>query len=220
MHDVESGKPVFVSRSSVCYNACRRQWILIGVESPGTSNLGEIWFAQAQTPTGPWHWARKIVTHDKYTFYNPTQQPFFDQEGARVIYFEGTYVDTFSGNPCLTPRLQLQPNHVPAGLERPPAEDAAEHRSGRGLHGIAWDLNPIGNGRGTRRELEKISGHIAPLPEGEGGRYSGRVRAWPTGDSRINAMFLRQNSTSFVLPRPHPAGRPATLSRRERGWRQ
>ena len=38
------------------------------------------------------------------TFYNPTQHPFFDQDGGRLIYFEGTYVTTFSGNNNPTPR--------------------------------------------------------------------------------------------------------------------
>ena len=53
---------------------------------------------------GPWIYARKIVTHEKYDFYNPKHHPFFDKEGGRVIYFEGTYVNTFSGNPEKTPR--------------------------------------------------------------------------------------------------------------------
>jgi hypothetical protein len=44
------------------------------------------------------------VTHEQYSFYNPAQHPFFDQEGGRLIYFEGTYAETFSGNPCPTPR--------------------------------------------------------------------------------------------------------------------
>ncbi len=66
-------------------------------------------------------------------------------------------------------------------------------------------------------ECGKKSGHAAPLPPGEGGRYSGRVRAWHTGYSRVTAVFLWRDSASFVFPRPHPAGRPATLSWRERG---
>ena len=70
----------------------------------GPSNLGEVWFAEADTPAGPWVYARRIVTHDHYTFYNPTQHPFFDQDGGRLIYFEGTYTDAFSGNPQKTPR--------------------------------------------------------------------------------------------------------------------
>jgi hypothetical protein len=69
-----------------------------------TSYLGEIWYAEGDTPTGPWVYARKIVTHDKYTFYNVGQHPLFDQENGRLIYFEGTYTESFSGNPVPTPR--------------------------------------------------------------------------------------------------------------------
>jgi hypothetical protein len=32
------------------------------------------------------------------------RHPFFDQAGGRIIYFEGTYTDTFSGKPVITPR--------------------------------------------------------------------------------------------------------------------
>ena len=40
----------------------------------------------------------------------------------------------------------------------------------------------------------------------KGGRYSGRVRAWQTGDSRIKSCIFRSRiPKSFVLPRPHPA---------------
>ena len=102
--DADGGKAVLLHGGSIYWNAYRKKWILIGVQSFGTSFLGEVWVAQADAPTGPWGKARKIVTHDKYTFYNPTQHPFFDQEGGRIIYFEGTYAETFSGNPCKTPR--------------------------------------------------------------------------------------------------------------------
>ena len=40
---------------------------------------------------------------DAHDFYNPTQHPWFDREGGRVIYLEGSYVNTFSGNPHPTP---------------------------------------------------------------------------------------------------------------------
>ncbi len=86
------------------WNDYRRRWITIRCEVFGTSMLGETWYAEADTPLGPWVYARKIVTHDQYSFYNPKQHPVFDQDGGRVIYFEGTYVSTFSGNPDKTPR--------------------------------------------------------------------------------------------------------------------
>jgi hypothetical protein len=77
---------------------------MIASQHGGSSFLGEIWFAEAPSPMGPWKSARKIVTHDKQTFYNPTQHPFFDQQGGRIVYFEGTFCNTFSGNPYQTPR--------------------------------------------------------------------------------------------------------------------
>ena len=90
---------------SVYWNAYRGRWVMIAVESFGsTSFLGEVWYAEADTPLGPWVYARKIVTHDKYSFYNPKQHPMFDQDGGRIIFFEGTYTTTFSGNPDPTPR--------------------------------------------------------------------------------------------------------------------
>lgn len=102
--DVDSGEPVLMHRGSVRWNAYRQCWILIAVQIGGSSNLGEIWYSEAPKPTGPWRRAKKIVTHDRYSFYNPVHHPFFDQDGGRVIYFEGTYTCTFSGNPVATPR--------------------------------------------------------------------------------------------------------------------
>ena len=77
---------------------------MIGLEAFGSSLLGEIWYAEASQLMGPWVAARKIVTHEKYSFYNPKQHPFFDQDGGRVIFFEGTYTSAFSGNDDRTPR--------------------------------------------------------------------------------------------------------------------
>jgi hypothetical protein len=102
--DVESGKVVQMHAGSVCWNAWRNKWVLICSEVYGTSMLGETWYAEADEPTGPWRKARKIVTHEKYSFYNPAQHPFFEQEGGRMIYFEGTYTAEFSGNTSHTPR--------------------------------------------------------------------------------------------------------------------
>ena len=105
LRDVDTDAPVRSHGGSVYWNAYRKRWIMITGQSFGTpSFLGELWFAEADTPVGPWVYAKKIITHDHYTFYNPTQHPFFDQDGGRLIYLEGTYTDTYSGNPDLTPR--------------------------------------------------------------------------------------------------------------------
>jgi hypothetical protein len=104
LQDVDTGKAVIAHAGSVYWNDFRRRWITIRCEAMGSSMLGETWYAEADTPLGPWVYARKIVTHDRYSFYNPKQHPVFDREDGRVIYFEGTYVNTFSGNPDKTPR--------------------------------------------------------------------------------------------------------------------
>jgi hypothetical protein len=102
--DVDSGQPVLMHRGSVRWNEDRNRWIMIAGQSAGSSNLGEIWYAEATDLTGPWRRAKKIVTHDRCSFYNPVHHSFFDQDDGRVIYFEGTYTHTFSGNPVATPR--------------------------------------------------------------------------------------------------------------------
>lgn len=99
LYDIETGRPIHTDRGSVCWNAYRRRWIMITGGLPG-----EVWFAEADTPLGPWVYGRRVVSHDHYNFYNPTQHPFFDQEGGRAIYFEGTYTASFSGAKEKTPR--------------------------------------------------------------------------------------------------------------------
>ncbi|MSU64251.1 MAG: hypothetical protein EXS31_17985 [Pedosphaera sp.] len=102
--DVESGKPVLLHRGSVNWNPHRKRWVMIAVETGGTSMLGEVWYGEALEPTGPCRKVRKIVTHDRYSFYNPVHHVEFDKEDGRWIFFEGTYVNTFSGNSDATAR--------------------------------------------------------------------------------------------------------------------
>ncbi len=105
LRDIETDATVTSHGGSVYWNPYRKRWILITTQVYGSpSFLGEVWFAEADTPVGPWLYARRIATHNGYTFYNPTQEPFFDEDGGRQIYFEGTYVDTYSGVKDLTPR--------------------------------------------------------------------------------------------------------------------
>jgi hypothetical protein len=113
--DRDSGKAVSAHAGSVYWNEFRRRWVMVTVEHFGTSLLGEIWYAEADSPLGPWVYTAKVVTHDRYSFYNPKQHPFFDERGGRTIYFEGTYTHTFSGNTDQTPRYDY--NQVMYKLE-------------------------------------------------------------------------------------------------------
>ena len=104
------GKQVEPHRGSLSWNHFRKQWVMIFCETrineknSGPSLLGEIWYAEAETPFGPWNRCVKVMSHDQYSFYNPKQHPYFADEGGRVIYFEGTYTATFSRAPLPTPR--------------------------------------------------------------------------------------------------------------------
>lgn len=102
--DVSSEHRPILSSGSVRWNAFRKSWIVIAVEVGGSSMLGEVWYSEGPTPVGPFTNAVKIVTHNRQSFYNPCQHDLFDEEGGRFIYFEGTYVNTFSGNPETTAR--------------------------------------------------------------------------------------------------------------------
>ena len=104
LRDPDTGKIVIPHSGSVYWNEYRQRWVMITVQLFGTSVLGEVWYAEADTPLGPWVYARKVASHERYSFYNPKQHPFFDKEGGRIIFFEGTYSHTFSGNNEATPR--------------------------------------------------------------------------------------------------------------------
>lgn len=108
LQDIEKGKSILLHGGSVAWNAYRKKYVMIALEVFGATMLGEIWYSEADRPEGPWVMARKIITHankpgDAHDFYNPTQHPFLDREGGRLIYLEGTYVNTFSGNKHPTP---------------------------------------------------------------------------------------------------------------------
>ncbi|HEY7116205.1 MAG TPA: hypothetical protein VH475_06455 [Tepidisphaeraceae bacterium] len=108
LQDAGTGKPILLNNSSCFWNDYRKRYVMIASEVLGATVLGEVWYGEADRPEGPWVKARKIITHankpgDAHDFYNPTQHPFLDRDGGRVIYLEGSYVNTFSGNKNPTP---------------------------------------------------------------------------------------------------------------------
>lgn len=155
LRDVLTGKTVLAHGGSVYWNDYRRRWVMIAVEVMGTSFLGEVWYAEADTPLGPWVYARKIATHDDYSFYNPKQHPLFDGENGRIVFFEGTYTTTFSGSKDPTPRYDY--NQVMYQL------DLADHRLVLPVPIYAVDENPAGTrlGAGAVVASEARRHHVA-----------------------------------------------------------
>jgi hypothetical protein len=134
--DRDTGQPVLAHAGSVYWNAFRKRWIMITSQFFGSSVLGEVWYSEADTPIGPWGYAVKIVTHEKYSFYNPKQHPMFDKEGGRVIFFEGTYSTMFSDAPFPTPRYDYNQIMYKLDLSDPrvvlpvPVYDLSPERTG------------------------------------------------------------------------------------------
>jgi hypothetical protein len=108
LQDADGGKSILLNNCSCNWNAYRKKYVMIASEAMGATMLGEVWYSEADRPEGPWIHARKIITHankpgDAHDFYNPAHHAFLDRDGGRLIYLEGSYVNTFSGNPHPTP---------------------------------------------------------------------------------------------------------------------
>lgn len=106
VHPVSAdGETVEPHRGSIVWNKFRNRWVAIFCEKGGEpSPLGEIWYAEADSPFGPWGTAVKVLSHRNYTFYNPKIHPGMVPDDSPVLLFEGTYTKTFSNAPVATPR--------------------------------------------------------------------------------------------------------------------
>ena len=97
--------PVKPHRGSIAWNPFRDRWVTVFTESFGTpSAFGEIWYAEARSPLGPWGTAVKILSHGNYTFYNPCLRPELCPSDSKILLFEGTYSRQFADRPPATPR--------------------------------------------------------------------------------------------------------------------
>lgn len=120
-----SGENVRPQSGSMAWNSWRKRWVSVFVQMEGKpSFLGEVWYAEARAPTGPWGPAVKILTHDNYTFYNPSLHPEFTPENSPVLLFEGTYTSTFARNPLKTPRYDYNQILYRLDLEDPRLQPA------------------------------------------------------------------------------------------------
>ena len=117
LREAGSGERVDVHGGAIAWNPWRKRWVTIFVQAKGTSsNLGEIWYAEADAPTGPWGPAVKVLSHDNYSFYNPTIHPEFTTESSPVLVFEGTYTAEFANRPQITPKHNYNQILLSAGF--------------------------------------------------------------------------------------------------------
>lgn len=101
----ESGERVRPHTGSIAYSLYRRAWVAIFMQFGGKpSAFGELWYAEAPSPFGPWGKAVKVLSHENYTFYNPRVLMECTPEEASFLLFEGTYTAEFADRPFPTPR--------------------------------------------------------------------------------------------------------------------
>ena len=212
--DIETGKPVLTQHGSVYWNDHRQRWVMVISQSFGSSMLGEIWFAEAARPEGPWFYARKIVTHDDYSFYNPKQHPYFAKDGGRTLFFEATYTSTFSGNKHPTPlydynqvmyRLQLDDPrlNLPVPVYERPGDTGSTWSTLRhgnalpqffGLPKSANGMVAIGREEKTGRLVRSVKGtdalfHAAADPVVLGQNYLLPLHEWTRVDQGKTIYF-------------------------------
>jgi hypothetical protein len=90
---------------SIAWNEYRGRWVTIFMEAFGKPSIfGELWYAEADSPTGPWGPAVKVLSHDNYTFYNPRLHADLTDAKSPILLFEGTYTAAFADRPQPTPR--------------------------------------------------------------------------------------------------------------------
>jgi hypothetical protein len=105
LHSAADGGQVDPHSGSIAWSAFRRRWVTVFQQMGGKpSLLGELWYAEADAPTGPWGPAVKVLSHDNYTFYNPRLHPELVDPDSPVLLFEGTYTTFLVDKPAPTPR--------------------------------------------------------------------------------------------------------------------
>lgn len=121
------GKVVKPHSGSIAWNDFRGRWVTVFMENFGKpSAFGELWYAEAASPTGPWGRAVKVLSHENYTFYNPRLHPEFTATNSPVLLFEGTYTAEFADKPHLTPRYNYNQMLYRLDLDDPALKAARE----------------------------------------------------------------------------------------------
>lgn len=119
------GKRVRPHSGSIAWKPWRRRWVTVFLESLGSpSAFGELWYAESETPLGPWGPAVKIISHDNYTFYNPRIHPELAPGDSPTLLFEGTYTQQFADRPCPTSRYDYNQILYRLDLDDPALEPA------------------------------------------------------------------------------------------------
>jgi len=115
-----------VHSGSIAWNAFRKRWVTVFMQAGGKpSAFGELWYAEARSPFGPWGRAVKVLSHENYTFYNPRLHPELTPTDSSILLFEGTYTQQFADRPQPTPRYDYNQILYRLDLDDPALKPAA-----------------------------------------------------------------------------------------------
>jgi len=119
------GKPIKPASGSIAWNEFRKRWVTVFMQVFGTpSGFGEVWYAEADSPYGPWGPAVKVLSHKNYAFYNPRLHPEFTPAKSPILLFEGTHSHTFADRPEPTPRYDYNQMMYRIDLDDPKLKPA------------------------------------------------------------------------------------------------
>jgi hypothetical protein len=128
----KDGRPVKPHTGSIAWNGFRQRWVTVFMEHFGKPAVfGELWYAEADSPIGPWGQAVKVLSHDNYTFYNPRLHPEFTPTNSPILLFEGTYTIQFADKPHPTPRYDYNQLIYRLDLDDPALRPAFEKLAAR-----------------------------------------------------------------------------------------
>jgi hypothetical protein len=153
--DALTGSPIRAADDgAAAFSPHHQRFVRVFQQLGGLSSFaGEIWYAEADTPLGPWVYAQKILTHDRYTFYSPWLHPYFEQGTGRFLCFEGSYTTALAGEGVEpTPRYERNQIAYRLDLDDPrlllpvpvydPSADGARLATRRDLPADAAPLAP------------------------------------------------------------------------------
>ena len=123
------GTAIVPHTGAIAWHPWRKKWVTVFMQQFGKpSAFGELWYAEADAPNGPWGPTVKILTHENYTFYNPALHPEFTPADSPILLFEGTYTQQFADRPPPTPRYEYNQILYRLDLDDPALKPAQESR--------------------------------------------------------------------------------------------
>ena len=80
------GKPWVCTAGIYLRRIGNREWMV--VNNDGSGSLEDIYATVGDTPLGPWVYAQRIVDFPLMSFYNPSQDVFFNRHGGRRVFLK------------------------------------------------------------------------------------------------------------------------------------